>query len=100
MLRYRASIQREGFSCALGEGGSSGAALASSLLWPSCAAIQPGIFGGGEALSHDARSDALRLSEKVRSRAAITHRLSLSPACIPGAAHTVRPVFRPSNFDP
>jgi hypothetical protein len=47
-------------------GSISGAALASSPLWPRCAAIQPGNlrFGGGEALSHDAQSDALRLSEK------------------------------------
>jgi hypothetical protein len=79
--------------------GISGAALASSPLWPSCAAIQPGNlrFGGGEALSHDARSDALLLSEKVRSRAAITHRLSLSPACIPGAAHGARSLRKSSG---
>ena|ERR1035438_437166 len=47
-------------------GGISGAALASSPLWPRCAAFQPGNlrFAVGEALSHDARSDALRPSEK------------------------------------
>ena len=95
-----APFSRKGFFLCTRRGGISGAAPASSPLWPRCAAIQPGNlrFAVGEALSHDARSDALRLSEKVRSRAAITHRLRLSLACIQGAAHGARSLRKSSGI--
>jgi hypothetical protein len=73
-------------------GSISGAALASSPLWPRCAAIQPGNlrFGGGEALSHDAQSDALRLSEKSE-KSGRDHLPSESlPGLHSGAAHAAR----------
>ena len=56
------------------------------------AAIQPGNlrFGGGEALSHDAQSDALRLSEKSE-KSGRDHLPSESlPGLHSGAAHAAR----------